>query len=94
MPAEGLALAFSTVLKKPFGDCKTCVDVCLIAVALILQLIFLGGLQSFTGATVVVREGTVLSAICVGQVVKLLNRLFTKKPDKKQEEPTQLEQAD
>ncbi len=79
MPAEGLAGAISQITKKPFGDCKTAVDVGLILTALIIQLIFLGGLASFTGDTVVVREGTILSAICVGQVVKLLNRVFNKK---------------
>ena len=66
MPAEGLAGAISTVSNKPFGNCKTFVDVGLILTALILQLILLGGLKSFTGDNVVVREGTVLSAICVG----------------------------
>ena len=79
MPAEGLAGAISEVSGKKFGNCKTIVDVSMIAVALILQIILLGGLDSFTGANAVVREGTVLSAICVGQVVKLLNRVFSKK---------------
>ncbi len=79
MPAEGLAAAISQTLDKPFGDCKTAVDISLIAIALILQLIFLGGFASFTGDTVVVREGTILSAICVGQVVKFLNRILNKK---------------
>lgn len=78
MPAEGLAAAISKVSGKPFGDCKTFVDVGLIVTALILQLIFLGGFNSFTGANVVVREGTILSAVCVGQVVKLLNKWFNK----------------
>ncbi len=78
MPAEGLASAISKVSGKPFGDCKTFVDVGLIVTALILQLIFLGGFKSFTGANVVVREGTILSAVCVGQVVKLLNKWFNK----------------
>lgn len=79
MPAEGLAGAISEVRNKPFGDCKTLVDVGLIAIALIIQLIFLGGFASFTGETVVVREGTIISAVCVGQVVKFLNRLLSKK---------------
>lgn len=74
MPAEGLAAAIAQKTGRKFGDCKTMVDVGLITVALIIQLIFLGGLSSFTGDNVVVREGTILSAICVGQVVKLLNR--------------------
>lgn len=79
MPAEGLAAAISEVTGKPFGDCKTMVDVGLIVIALLIQLIFLGGFSSFTGDTVVVREGTIISAICVGQVVKFLNRWLAKK---------------
>ncbi len=82
MPGEGLAGAISQISGKPFGDCKTAVDVGLILTALILQLIFLGGFKSFTGDDVVVREGTIISAICVGQVVKLLNRIFNKKANK------------
>ncbi len=76
MPAEGLAIAISQKTNKPFGNCKTAVDVSLILIALLLQIIFLGGLDSFSAGRAVVREGTVLSAICVGQVVKLLNRIF------------------
>ncbi len=79
MPAEGLALAISQKANKPFGNCKTVVDFSLILIALVLQMILLDGFGSFFGEDVVVREGTILSAICVGQVVKLLNRIFTKK---------------
>ncbi len=79
MPAEGLAGAISQVSGKPFGNCKSLVDVCMIATALILQLALLGGISSFTGENAVVREGTVLSAVCVGQVVKFLNKYLTKK---------------
>lgn len=74
MPAEGLAAAISQKSGKAFGDCKTLVDLSLIGLALILQLIFLGGLKSFTGDVVVVREGTFLSALCVGQVVKTISK--------------------
>ncbi len=78
MPAEGLAQAISIKTGKTFGDCKTIVDCCIIAIALLIQIIFLGW-SSFTGDTVVVREGTIVSALLVGQVVKLVNKLFTKK---------------
>lgn len=78
MPAEGLAGAVAQVTGKPFGDCKTIVDTSMIIVALILQLIFLGGLSSFTGEGVVVREGTVIAAVFVGQVVKILSKKFAK----------------
>lgn len=81
MPAEGLAGAISQVSGKKFGNCKTLVDVCMITVALILQLVLLGGFKSFVSDLVVVREGTILSAICVGQVVKFLNKITAKKKD-------------
>ena len=74
MPSEGLAGAISTVTGKLFGDCKTAVDTGMILLALLLQLVFLGGLQSFTGDSIVIREGTVVMALCVGQVVKLLTK--------------------
>lgn len=76
MPAEGLAQAISQVSGKAFGDCKTIVDCTMIGIALMLQLIFLGGLSSFTGETVVVREGTVLAAFFVGQTVKFIKKKF------------------
>ena len=72
MPAEGLALAISQKNKLKFGDCKTIVDVSLITIAVIVQCCVLGGLASFISDIVVVREGTIISAVCVGQVVKLI----------------------
>ncbi len=81
MPAEGLAAAIAQKTNKSFGDCKTLVDVSLILIALILQIIFLGGFSSFTAQNVVVREGTIISAFCVGQVVKLITKFFTKRSD-------------
>lgn len=76
MPAEGVSCAIAEKTGIAFGDCKTIVDTSMIIIALILQLIFLGGLSSFTGDRVVVREGTVIAAIFVGQVVKLLSKKF------------------
>ncbi len=77
MPAEGLAMAISQKTNKPFGNWKTAVDISLISIALVLQMIFLGGFDSFAAGRAVVREGTILSAICVGQVVKILNRILS-----------------
>ncbi|MDD6879888.1 MAG: DUF6198 family protein, partial [bacterium] len=75
MPAEGLAAAISEKSGMKFGNCKTIVDCSMILIALIIQFIFLGGFKSFSGETVVVREGTIIAAVCVGQVVKLLTKL-------------------
>ena len=79
MAAEGLAKAVAEKSGKPFGNCKTFVDTGLVLIAVLLQLLFLGGLSSFTGSKVVVREGTVIAAVFVGQVVKLCAKLFDKK---------------
>ena len=79
MAADGLAQAVAQVSGKPFGDCKTLVDTCLIVSAALLQVIFLGGLSSFAGERVVVREGTFIAGIFVGQVVKLLTKLLDKR---------------
>lgn len=78
MPAEGLAQAISQKSKMKFGNCKTIVDMSMILIAALLQIVFLGGFASFT-TNPVVREGTILSAFCVGQTVKLLNKIFKKK---------------
>ncbi|MCD7865767.1 MAG: DUF6198 family protein [Clostridiales bacterium] len=78
MPAEGLAGAISDVSGIKFGNCKTIVDTSMVIIALIMQLIFLGGLSSFIGDGVVVREGTIVAAIFVGQIVKILSKFFAK----------------
>ena len=81
MPAEGFAQAISAVSGKTFGDCKTMVDTGMIVIALILQLIFLGGFTSFAGDKAVVREGTIIAAVFVGQTAKLLSRALGLKLD-------------
>lgn len=78
LPAEGLAGAIAQVSGKAFGDCKTIVDTSMIVIALILQLLFLGGIGSFLSEKVVVREGTIIAAIFVGQVVKFLAKRYAK----------------
>ena len=78
MPAEGLAAAIAEVSEKAFGNCKTCVDVGLILIASILQIIFLGGFSTLLIGKGVVGIGTILAAVCVGQVVKFLNNLISK----------------
>lgn len=79
MPAEGLALAISTKNGKAFGNCKSIVDTTLIAIALALQIICLGGFNSINPLADekgVVGIGTIVSALLVGQVVKFIKRKF------------------
>ena len=76
MPAEGFAGAIAHVTGKPFGNCKSVADTAMVVAAVILQIAFLGGVDSFLGDHVVVREGTLVAAIGVGQIVKILTRAF------------------
>ncbi len=78
MPAEGLALAISQKTGIVFGNCKSGVDTGMICIAMILQIIYLGGFESFLMPSVVVREGTVIAALGVGQVVKFLAKRWAK----------------
>ena len=81
MPAEGLAAAISEVSQKPFGNCKTLVDVSLIVIALVIQVIS-DGFGSLWIGKGIVGIGTILAAIFVGQIVKLLSKLIGKPVDK------------
>lgn len=78
MPAEGLANALSVAFQKRFGDSKTIVDTGMVGVALVLQIVFLGGLNAFAGEHVIVREGTILSALMVGQLQIIIEKLVRK----------------
>ena len=70
MPVEGFTEAVAMKTGKTFGDCKSIVDVSLALISLAVQLIAMGGMKSFSSPDVVVREGTVLSALLSGQIVK------------------------
>lgn len=78
MPAEGFAGALSFITGKPFGDCKSLADTTMVVIALIIQIVFLGGLQSFVWDGVVVREGTIFAAVGIGQIVKVITKKFGK----------------
>lgn len=78
MPAEGLTEAVAKVSGKPFGDCKTMIDSSMMGIALVLQLVFCGGISSFFGSNSIVREGTILSALFIGQIVKAFSKKFGK----------------
>lgn len=82
MPAEGLAAAISEVASKPFGNCKSVVDVSLIIIALILQVIFLGGFRTLLIGEGIVGIGTILAAVCVGQIVKFISKTVLKLKNK------------
>lgn len=68
LPGEGVTLAITKVIKKPFPKIKLSFDFGNVLLAVILSLTFMGGLYG-------VREGTLISA-CAGIVVGFFNRLM------------------
>ena len=77
LPGEGLVLAVSTVLHKPFSSVKIANDVILVLLALLLSYCVFHEIRGL-------REGTVISALCVGIFVKFwlagLTKLFKRAP--------------
>ncbi len=63
MPGEGLVLAIAWRTHHSFGSIKVITDCCMVATAAILGFIFLGNVIG-------IREGTVLSAVLTGFVVR------------------------
>ncbi|WP_407454447.1 YczE/YyaS/YitT family protein [Methanobrevibacter sp.] len=67
LPPDGLIVAISTVLKKEFGKVKPYIDTSFVIIAAILSVVFLGYLIG-------VREGTIISALIIGPIVRVLKR--------------------
>lgn len=74
---EAFVKAIADVTRKDFGNTKIVFDVCWVAFSILLSLIF------FQGRLVGTREGTILSAVLVGFVVKFF-RSFLQNPLTKQ----------
>ena len=67
MPMEGMTLALSQVIKKPFPNVKIAVDCTVVLLGLVLSLVFLRRLDG-------VREGTIIAAVVTGKVLALLKK--------------------
>lgn len=67
-PGEGLSMAVSKKLGKPVASCKMITDCCMVGCSVIVSLIYFHGLVG-------VREGTVISALTVGFVMKRMMRV-------------------
>lgn len=67
IPGDGFIVAISKVLKKEFGKVKPYCDVSFVVVATILSVVFLGYLAG-------VREGTVISAVIIGPIVRVFKK--------------------
>ena len=69
LPADGVIVAISKVLKKDFPKVKPFVDTSMVIIAAVLSIVFLGYLAG-------VREGTIISALIIGPIVKILKKYF------------------
>ena len=65
---EAFVKAVSDTIKKEFGNVKVCFDVSCVLMGLVLSLLF------FDFTIVEVREGTILSALLTGHVVKFFSK--------------------
>ena len=68
-PAEGVVYAIADATNRPFGVVKTAFDVTLVISAIILGLVV-------TGDVVGVREGTIVSALIIGPIIGIFQKLF------------------
>ena len=85
-PGEGLSLAVSKKIGKSVASCKIYVDCCLVVLSAVLSLCYFHRLVG-------VREGTVISALAVGVVMKQFMRLCQSPLLRFVERETKLESA-
>ena len=69
LPPDGIIVAISKAFNKEFGKVKPYCDVTFVVVPAALSIVFLGYLAG-------VREGTVISAIIIGPIVRVLKKYF------------------
>lgn len=67
LPGDGFIVAFSKFLNVEFGKIKPYLDVSFVVIAAVLSVVFLGYLAG-------VREGTVISAVIIGPIVRLFKK--------------------
>lgn len=67
LPPDGFIVAISTVLKKEFGKVKPYIDTSFVIIAAVLSVVFLGYLIG-------VREGTIISALIIGPIVRVFKK--------------------
>ena len=67
VPGDGLVRVISEVYRLNFGKVKICFDCSLVTLAIVLSLVFCHRLEG-------VREGTILSALFVGALVRFYQR--------------------
>lgn len=74
IPGDGFIVAIAKVLKREFGKVKLYCDVSFVITAVILSFVFLGYIAG-------VREGTVISALIIGPIVRIFKKYIGKYVD-------------
>lgn len=69
LPGEAMNRAISSVTGKRYENVKIFFDVFYIATALVISLVFIGKIAG-------VREGSVIAAVAIGNIIKLYNFIF------------------
>lgn len=72
LPGEAMNRAISVVIGKKYENIKIFFDVMYIFISVLIGIMFLGGLKG-------VREGSIIAAILVGNVIRLCNVIFNKR---------------
>lgn len=69
LPGEAMNRAISLTTGKRYENVKIFFDVLYIILAGVISLVFTGKLQG-------VREGSVIAAVLIGNIIKLYNKIF------------------
>ena len=69
LPGEAMNRAISTVTGKRYENVKIFFDIFYIAASAVICLLFLGNLEG-------VREGSIIAAVLVGNIIKFYNRVY------------------
>lgn len=71
LPGEAMNRAISDITGKRYENIKIFFDVLYIVVSAVICFLFIGRLEG-------VREGSIISALLIGNIIKIYNRLFEK----------------
>ena len=71
LPGEAMNRAISQVSGKRYENIKIFFDVFYIVISALIGIVFLGGLKG-------VREGSIIAAVFIGNIIKLYNGIFNK----------------
>ena len=71
LPGEAMNRAISTVTRKRYENIKIFFDIFYITVSAVICFVFIGSLKG-------VREGSIIAALAVGNIIKVYNGIFDK----------------